>query len=535
MNFRVTILIGVMVWGSGGFATEIGRNTADQVDTTLVSRSSIEEIRLPKYEKLLEVLKSKPGLTITVLNPSELDSFIVRTMEAQHIPGLSACIVKDGDVIWNGIYGYANIEKNIEVTDSTLFMLASISKTFVATALMQLWETGSFGLDDNINDYLPFEVVNPYHPTSPITFRMILAHTSSIARNDQFWLPLVTWGCDSPMPLGDFLQDWLLPAGAYYRSDNYKQYPPGSGGEYSNIAFALAGYLVEQISGKSFEQYCQDSIFGPLGLTETSWFLSELNVDHVAVPTGYDGNAYFQYGQFGFPVYPAGQLRTSALQLARHLVAFMQKGELADVRMLESTTVELMTTIQYPSIRVDPQTPELQWGLGWYRWDTGAGYLWGHEGGIYGVATLMYFDPEENYGVIALTNRDGNEGFGLIVLQLFLFAIDSDEDGIINGHDNCPFIFNPDQEDNDGDGIGDICLRGDVDGNNNVNVLDVVAAVRHILNVHALEDDALWRSDCNGDGEIEVRDVLGIVNVILKRGECTQDGFHSQNEKSTFY
>lgn len=520
------IAMRTMVWGSGMVANEDDCDTPNQIDRILMSGYVIEEIQLPHFESVREILSTKSREPITILNPSELDSFIVYTMDSQHIPGLSACIVKDGEIIWNGVYGYADIEKNIEVTDSTIFMLASISKTFVATALMQLWEEGLFGLDEHINDYLPFEVVNPYHPNSPITFRMILAHTSSIARNDQFWLPLVTWGDDSAIPIGHFLQDWLLPGGAYYRLNNYKRYPPGSGGEYSNIAFALAGYLVEKISGKSFEQYCQDSIFEPLGMYETSWFLSELDVDHIAVPTGYDGDVNFQYGQFGFPVYPAGQLRTSAHQLARHVIAFMQKGEIEDVRILDSTTVELMTTIQYPSIRVFPETPEIQWGLGWYRWDTGNGYLWGHEGGIYGVATLMYFDPEEKYGLIALTNMDGNEGFGLIVLQLFLFAIDSDKDGVINGYDNCPFIHNPDQKDSDNDGIGDVCLRGDINGEGRVNVLDVVIAVRHILNMELLEEDALWRADCDGDGRLDVTDVLGIVNVILNISECTQDGFN---------
>ncbi|UCE18970.1 MAG: serine hydrolase [Gemmatimonadota bacterium] len=456
----------------------------------------------------------------SALDTARLDSVIVVTMDEYHIPGMAACVVKDGRIVWNRAYGYAHVENNVEVSDATLFMLGSISKTFVATALMQLWEKGLFDLDDDVNDYLPFDVVNPYHPDAAITFRMILAHTSSIARNDWLWFPsMLTWGADSPIPLNEFLQDWLVPGGVHYSQANYKLYPPGGGGEYSNIAYTLAGLLVEEISDLSFEQYCQDSIFTPLGMNETSWFLSELDIDHIAMPTGWDGDAYFSYGQFGFPVYPAGQLRTSSLQLARHLIAFMQKGRIDDVRVLDSTTVEMMTTVQYPGIAV---LPGVDWGLGWYGFDTGSGWMWGHEGGIYGVTTLMYFSPTENSGVIYLTNGDGTNGHGIIAVELFEFARDPDLDGIISGYDNCPSHFNPDQADADSDGIGDVCemRRGDVNGDGAIDLLDVLETVNHILGTQPIEQDDLWRSDCNGDGVINVLDVLGTVNVILGTGTC---------------
>jgi polyhydroxybutyrate depolymerase len=120
---------------------------------------------------------------------------------------------------------------------------------------------------------------------------------------------------------------------------------------------------------------------------------------------------------------------------------------------------------------------------------------------------------------------------------------DTDNDGYGNpgydantcAEDNCPTVYNPDQADGDGNGIGDACEveRGDVDGDGNTNVLDVLAVVNHILNIQLLEGDALWRADCNNDGSINVLDALGVVNVILGIGDCSQGNVKSQLNPET--
>ena len=109
----------------------------------------------------------------------ELDSFIIRTMQSHHIVGHAGCAIKNGRIVYFKNSGYANLEQQRPVNDSTLFMLASISKTFVATAIMQLWEDGLFSLDDDINQYLPdgFVIRNPSYPEDPITFTQLLIHS----------------------------------------------------------------------------------------------------------------------------------------------------------------------------------------------------------------------------------------------------------------------------------------------------------------------------------------------------------------------
>src|SRR5262249_10292143 len=138
---------------------------------------------------------------------------LTRQLQTLDVPGLAAGIVKNGRLVCASAVGMANIEENRPATPDTLFLIASVSKTLAATAPMQLHDQGKFGLDDDINNYLPFRVVVPAAPTAPITFRQLLTHTSSISDNtDYINCPLscdygstisafVTRGADSPISL----------------------------------------------------------------------------------------------------------------------------------------------------------------------------------------------------------------------------------------------------------------------------------------------------------------------------------------------
>ena len=352
----------------------------------------------------------------------DIDSLINITMATYHLPGLSACIVRDGEIIWTGAYGYADIQNSRSVTGSTLFSIASLSKTFVCTALMQLWENGLFELDEDINNHLPFQVRNPNHPNNPITFRMLLTHTSSIRDRIGLLNSLVSWGSDSPIQLDSFLVNYLLPGGAYWNNINYSSLAPQTSYEYSNVGAALLGYLVESITNTPFEQYCQDSIFIPLGMNNTSWFLSNLDTNDIALPYYYSAGSYHSYGHYGFPDYPDGQLRTSAVQYARHLIAFMQKGQIDGVRILESCTVELITTIQFPSLN---SQQALIWFI--YPWTIpgfGSHTFCGHTGGYFGVNTASDYTLEidNHVGVIVFTNGGEVEGLNMIWDALYTYS-----------------------------------------------------------------------------------------------------------------
>lgn len=449
------------------------------------------------------------------IKPADLDSIIEEMMGSDHIPGLSACLIKDDRIIWTGAYGYADIRRNIEVTDSTLFMLASISKTVTGTAILQLWEQGLFELDGDMNQHLPFPVVNPYFPDSSITFRMLLSHTSSL--NDNWSVMSSTYvPGDSPILLGEYVQMYFTPGGIYYdASRNFNNWAPGSRWQYCNHNFVLLGYLVETITGMPFDQYCRDFIFSPLGMSETSWFLAGLDPDNVAMPYAYTDGRFVPYGQFGYADYPAGTLRTSALQLARFLIAFIQKGQYENVTLLDTATVELMTTLQYPELSTVQ-------GLVWFKGKVADRWVWRHGGGDRGVSTLATFCPEDKTGVVVLINGNATRGTSLTTYYLFELANDDDDDDIFNWQDNCPDISNADQIDSDGDGVGDACEArfGDINQDGVINILDAQAAIGFILGTMNLEEEIIAMADCNADGLINILDVIGIVNMILGLGTC---------------
>ena len=156
----------------------------------------------------------------------QLLQFIESTLDTYLIPGLSISVVKDESIVWEKHFGYANIEQNILVDENTMFILSSISKTVTATALLQLFEDNLFMLDDDIDDYLPFDVNHPDYPFVPITFKMLLSHTSGIQDN---WSVMPYYDGDSELELSYYLSQYLNPGGEFYNANaNFTNASPGT-------------------------------------------------------------------------------------------------------------------------------------------------------------------------------------------------------------------------------------------------------------------------------------------------------------------
>ncbi|MFZ6029001.1 MAG: serine hydrolase domain-containing protein [Chloroflexota bacterium] len=340
--------------------------------------------------------------------PADFDAAVRQQMEAAKLPGVALGVIEDNQLVFAKGYGEANIAEGRPVTPVTTFQIASVSKLVTGAALMRLYDQGKFGLDDDIDAYLPFSVRNPRYPAIPITFRMLLAHTSSIADGPSYNATYTLGKSeDSPIALGEYLLEYFTPAGKYYDiRKNFTRNQPGSAYEYSNTGFALVGYLIEQITGMPFDRFCEQEVFTPLGMASTHWLYRDVDEAHWAMPYRYDvlQRGYLPLGAYSFATYPDGALKTSINDFARFLIPFTNGGKTAGGEIfLQAATVAEMLRVQYP------QSGEMT-GLAWHVDVEGVQFQ--HTGSDPGITTMVVLKPAERLALITFTNGGGAESVG---------------------------------------------------------------------------------------------------------------------------
>ena len=366
-----------------------------QISIAQLEFFNIEQQQKPSSEKLTDAFNVN-------LDSLMLDSIILTYQNSLSIPGIATLIIKDNEVVWNKNYGYRNLQNQLPVEDSTLFLMASISKTITVTAAMQIWENGMIDLNSNINNYLPsgLTVVNPYYPSDIITVKMLMTHTSTLLDNWNILLPLISCG-DSPISLNTFLINYLTPGGIYYSLNNFGNYQPGQQWNYTSVGAGLLALIIENLSGKSFDEYCRDSIFIPLSMNSTSWFLAGLDIDKIAIP--YVGSTPGCHQ--GWPLCPGAFLRTTKIDLSKFLLTYLNNGTYNNTRILDSTTISYMLSDQlgYPATYLSPWWVYRQ-GLIWFNAFPINISGWGHAGSWPGCLTYFCYDPIERWGTIWFQN-----------------------------------------------------------------------------------------------------------------------------------
>jgi len=322
------------------------------------------------------------------------ETLIRNAVDEGDLPSVAACIIKNDQTVWKFAYGYANREEGKPASDETSYLLASISKTITGTAVMQLHENGLIDLDIDVSQYLPFSVRHPQYPDVIITTRMILAHRSGLGYPSSIESSFyITYFNDSAPPFYPWIKEFMLPDGSDYNPSLWSNLAPGEDYMYSNFGVAFLGYLVEEVSGENFKEYCKKHIFQPLDMANTSFKLGDLDINTVAMP--YENNE-IPFGHFTYIYYPSACLRSSINDFSHFIIAIMNGGIYNGNRILQESSVNEMLTRHYPDNQVG-----LIWkmpGDGWYE----------HSGSMVGTKTQSEFHKEDKVGILVFSNGESD-------------------------------------------------------------------------------------------------------------------------------
>jgi len=321
-----------------------------------------------------------------------LDGFMPYALASGDIAGAVVVVVKDGRVLLQKGYGYADIAERTPVDPAdTLFRPGSISKLFTWTAVMQLVEQGKLDLDADVNQYLDFEI--PARDGKPATLRQIMTHTAGFEEQIR---ALITAKDSEITPLGEALKRWVPE----------RIHEPGTTPAYSNYATAVAGYIVERVSGESFDDYVERHIFQPLGMAHSS-FRQPLPPELLAkMSKGYSKASDGEPKDYEFiSLAPAGSLASTGADMARFMIAHLQNGAYGDARILREDTARTMHTTGQASIG-----PLNRMMLGFYETSVNGHRAIAHGGDTQWFHSDLQLFPDDGVGIFVSMNSSGRDG-----------------------------------------------------------------------------------------------------------------------------
>ena len=325
-----------------------------------------------------------------------LDSLATRFLVEQRLPGLAVGVVRDGALAWTAALGFADRSTARPMRADTLFRIASITKSFTATAILQLRDEGRLRLDDPLVAHVPEAraINDPFGPIEDLTIRRLLTHTSGLQGNV---------AVDDPWQVTYLAEPELLTS----LDRTVVRAPPDTGWRYSNVGYELLGVVVGRLAGEPFDRYIQRAIFDVAGLASTSFFPSGDLAKRLA--TGYGPRRYEDEVPPSEPYDSAtlladGGLWSTVEDLARWLIVQSRSGD-EDKRgdgdrVLDGRTLREM---QHPGVLANADWTYAQ-GLGWASTRIGETPWVGHTGSLNGFRAIALFRPGDGLGVIGLTN-----------------------------------------------------------------------------------------------------------------------------------
>lgn len=345
------------------------------------------------YILLFILLLTCPAIAQTEKAEQEIQTI----MKKYEMVGLSVAVVKQNEIVYAKSFGLKDIESKTALSNSDIFRIASISKSFSATSIMQLVEAKKLSLDDDFSKLIGFKIRNPKYPDKVITLKMILSHTSSI-NDSQGYFTL-----DAINP--DKNKDW---------AKCYNDYEPGKGYQYCNLNYNMIGTVIEKTSGERFDMYVRNHVLNPLKLYG-GYCVDSLDNRRFATLYAYDSAsgkftaspaAYAPRREelknyvmgYTTPIFsPTGGMKISGTDLAKYMTMHMNFGNYKGVKIISKKSAQLMQK---------PLSDEEGYGFAISNLDDliPGKHMTGHTGSAYGLYSAMFFHPKEKFGIVIITN-----------------------------------------------------------------------------------------------------------------------------------
>jgi CubicO group peptidase (beta-lactamase class C family) len=332
-------------------------------------------------------LQAQEKLAVNASNLKSVEANINKALQEKKIPSVVIAIAKDGKIIYEQAFGYADVYKKIKATTHTSYQLASASKPFTATAIMMLQERGSINIDSPVTKYVPELTLNKANPDfSTPTVRQVLNHTSGLGTYFDIGYADESYSFDS------FEKGWKRYGAIYFN--------PGAVCEYSNLGYGLLDRVISDVSGKPFAEFMQTELFKPLELKDTYVAASNHNLNVSAKKYNADG---YQLPEVINNTAGAGNIYASVHDLICFGM-FHLSGKNEGKYILSDSLIRLMHSFKDKNTLYSINSNTF-YGLGWYNQtgDNNSSVVW-HEGGMPGASSMLKLFPKEGVAIAVITN-----------------------------------------------------------------------------------------------------------------------------------
>ena len=326
----------------------------------------------------------------------ELQEAMKGVLDKEHVPGAGLALVANGQVLWCGGIGEADIAAKRAVTCDTEFRVGGISKTFIALALLKLQEEGKINLYARLRDVAPeIPFKNRWEATNPVRVVNLLEHTAGF--DDMEPSEIYNFRDRYDFPLLEVFKRFWEPQTV--------RWPPGTRMSFSNPGNAVAGYLIEKVSGMPFDQYIRDNFLRPMGMEHADYPFTDAN--RALLATAYEGNPLMASRYPFIYLRPAGDLKASPGELAKLVQLLLRRGKAGDAQLVSTESIHRMET---PETTLAAKNGlRLGYGLCNYTNVEGGVVTHGHDGEIEGFISSYRYMPEQNWGYVVLLNSDNSQ------------------------------------------------------------------------------------------------------------------------------